>query len=104
MSFFHRVKRLLGMGGDEVECPSAGGEMISCQDALSFINEFIDGEVEGIPYDEVKAHFDVCQRCYPHLKLEESFRAALHQAAAADRPPEDLLQRVTDRLAEASSD
>jgi len=104
MSFLHRIKRLLGMGSGENGSGGAGGEMISCQDALSFIHEFIDGEVEGIPYDQVKAHFEVCQRCYPHLKLEESFRAALHRAGDADHAPEDLLQRVTDRLAEASSD
>ena len=47
--------------------------MISCEDALHRIHEFIDGELEDVSSEQVKAHFDVCGRCYPHLQLEESF-------------------------------
>ena len=77
---------------------------ISCKDALRFLYEFLDGELEGAPSDEVRAHFDVCQRCYPHLKLEASFRAALQRACGGPCAPAELKSRLMSALAEAGKD
>lgn len=79
-------------------------EMISCQDALRFLYEFLDGEMEGAPADQVRDHFDVCQRCYPHLRLEASFRAALQRACGGPCAPPDLKARLVSALAEAAKD
>lgn len=76
-------------------------DMISCQEALRFLYEFLDGELEGAPSDQVRAHFDVCQRCYPHLKLETSFRAALQRACGGPCAPPELKSRLLSALAEA---
>jgi len=75
-------------------------EMISCQDALRFLYEFLDGELEGASSAQVRAHFDVCQRCYPHLQLEASFRAALQRACGGPCAPEELKTRLLAALAE----
>lgn len=75
--------------------------MISCEEALALINEFIDGELEDVPYARVKAHYDVCRHCYPHLRLEESFRQAVRRAASRPHAPDDLRNRVQELLSEA---
>jgi anti-sigma factor (TIGR02949 family) len=103
MSIFNKLKRLFG--GDSPN--GANGqemEMISCEDALSLIHEFIDGELGDVSGEQVKAHFDVCKRCYPHLHLEESFRAAIHRAAARETASPELKTRLMAVLAEAGAE
>jgi len=75
--------------------------MISCKEALRFLYEFLDGELEDAPGDQVRAHFDVCQRCYPHLRLESSFRAVVQRACCGPSAPPELKSRLLAALAEA---
>jgi len=63
--------------------------------------EFLDGELEGAPSERVRAHFEVCQRCYPHLQLETSFRAAVQRACGGASAPPELRSRLIAALAEA---
>ena len=77
MSLFDRLKGLFGKAS-----PNGDAEMISCRDALVRVHEYLDGELDDMSEAQVKAHFDVCQRCYPHLQLEGAFREAIRRAAA----------------------
>lgn len=98
MSIFDRLKRLFGGGAmDEVE-------MIPCEEALRLVHDFIDGELEGVPHDQVRRHFEACQRCYPHLKLESAYREAVRRAAEGEKAPSELKSRVAAMLAEASTE
>jgi anti-sigma factor (TIGR02949 family) len=72
--------------------------MISCPDALARMYEFMDGELDGAVRDEVAAHFEVCARCYPHLRFEERFRRRVQEAARRPEVPEGLRSRVLDIL------
>lgn len=78
--------------------------MISCEDALRVVHEFLDGELQDVSPAEVQAHFDVCERCYPHLRLEESFRRAVRRAASGERAPPGLQARLVGLIAEAGSE
>lgn len=69
---------------------------ISCEEALRLVHDFIDGELEDVSRVEVEAHFEVCARCYPHLKLERSFREAVRRACARQTAPPKLRERVLD--------
>lgn len=95
MSLFDKIKGLLRRGD--------GDEMISCHDALRLVHEYIDGELEGVSEARVKAHFDVCQRCYPHLHLENAFREALRRGAGTETAPPELRSRLVELLAKADS-
>jgi mycothiol system anti-sigma-R factor len=97
MSFFERLKGIFGRGANGAGAP-VRPEMISCREALSVVYEFLDGELEDAAHERVKAHFDVCGRCYPHLKLEESFRAALRNAAVGASAPPELKARIGELL------
>ncbi len=94
MSLLERLKRLLGRARR-----GGGSEMISCEQALSAVYEYLDGELEAGPREQVEAHFDVCARCYPHLRLEESFRIALRGASGSVQSPPGLRERVMDLIA-----
>jgi anti-sigma factor (TIGR02949 family) len=74
---------------------------ISCEEALRLVNEFLDGELQGVSPEEVKAHFEVCRGCYPHLRFEQAFREALRRACAGQATPGDLKVRLERLLAEA---
>jgi anti-sigma factor (TIGR02949 family) len=120
MSFFDKLKALFGGGRSEggppdPESTSGGGDgmagegmagaagMISCEDALRLVHEFLDGELEDASATEVKQHFDMCQQCYPHLHLETAFREAVRRAFAGESAPPDLKAKVSALLAEEMS-
>lgn len=77
------------------------GGMISCEEALALVHEFIDGELGEVPHTRAQAHFDVCQGCYPHLRLEGAFRDAVQRAAEGQGAPPDLKEKLLEALAEA---
>jgi len=74
--------------------------MISCRDALDLIYEYLDGELEDVPEERVRAHFEACQRCFPRLKLEEAFRTAVQRATRGKAAPPELRSRVIALLTE----
>ena len=108
LMILNTIKRWMGFGsngssGDDPGRSAGGDEMISCEDALSRVYEYLDGELEGFTHAQVKAHFDVCRRCYPHLASEQSFKAALSRAVRGQRAPDELKDRVLQLLSRESS-
>ena len=81
-------------------CGSENG--ITCREAVTVVQEFLDGQLEGVSADQVREHFEICSRCYPHLKFERSFREALARATIGSSAPPDLRRRVVDLLAGVS--
>lgn len=102
MSIIDLLKRLLR--GTPSNGNGAASEGISCRDALALVNEYLDGELEDVSSQQVREHFDVCERCYPHLRLEESFRSAVYRASLGESAPPDLKNRVQALLAEIDPD
>ena len=100
-------------GVADAECAEAAGgggaggsgdEMIPCEEALRLVHEYLDGELENVPQDQVKRHFEVCGQCYPHLRLERSYREAVRRAAAGEAAPPELRERVGRLLTEAQAE
>lgn len=73
-------------------------EMISCEEALQLVQEFLDGELEGVSESDVKRHFDVCERCYPHLKFESAYRDAVCRAVKGQVAPPELKATVAELI------
>ncbi len=104
MNLFDRLKRLLagngassGVGGNGT--PSEASEPISCMDAMAKVQEYLDGELDGVSHEEVAQHFAICKRCYPHLRLEERFRELLLRSSEEETCPEHLREQVLQLLA-----
>lgn len=84
------LKRLFGRGAPQ--------EGIPCQEALARIQEFMDGEMDPAEAGNVEEHFELCTRCYPHLKLEEEFRRKVQCALKQPAVPPELRARVLEML------
>lgn len=82
-----------GSGGDAVEV-----EGFSCEEALSRVFEFLDGELPPGSHEAVAEHFRVCERCYPHLELERAFRETLQRALRNGTAPEAVRAQVIEML------
>ncbi len=67
---------------------------ISCQEALSAVYDYLDGELEGLSPEAVEEHFRICVGCYPHLLCEKAFKDALQRAAGGQRAPEGVRERI----------
>lgn len=83
---------------------SSCGDGIKCREAITVVQEFLDGTLEGVSAEQVREHFDVCSRCYPHLKFERSFREALARASRGEGAPPELKRRVADLLSGVGTD
>lgn len=83
---------------------SSCGDGITCREAIIVVQEFLDGTLEGVSDEQVRAHFDICSRCYPHLRFERSFREALARASRGESAPPELKRRVVDLLAGVGTD
>lgn len=107
MALIDRLKRMLGLGNGAAGNGHAGADdappMISCREALTVLYEYLDGELEDTSQEQVRVHFDVCSKCYPHLKLEESFRSAVRRAGQGEAAPETLKNRLHELLAETDA-
>lgn len=127
MSIFDSIRRLFdgwsdgdrpsdraGAPGDEVGSDASNGaaevgpdtsrgddDMLACEEALRLVNEYLDGELEDVPRSQVRRHFEMCARCYPHLKFEGAYREAVRRAAAGESAPPELRAKVSRLLAEA---
>lgn len=100
------LRRLLGAGPprQEQERGACREEEIPCREALALLHEYLDRELTGEEHDRVKAHFDICSRCYPKLRTEESFRLAVRKAARGQTAPEGLRHRLRATLARIESE
>lgn len=108
MGLFDGLKRMLGLtpegpgsngrNGDRGGVPDV--EMITCEEALARVHDFLDGELGDVPASEVRVHFEMCERCYPHLRLEELYRETMQRAAGRATAPDELKERVAALLAE----
>jgi mycothiol system anti-sigma-R factor len=110
MSLIDRLSRLLGYAGslshqvtEDGEC-SRGCKSITCLEALGRVQEYLDGELDGVSHEEVAHHFSVCKACYPHLRLEERFLDLVHRSETGESCPEHLRTQVMALLAAESGD
>jgi mycothiol system anti-sigma-R factor len=112
MSFLDRIRRIFGGGPDDgpgiADAHGAGHghdpASPGCQEALSLLYDYLDGELEGVPLERVKAHFEVCKMCYPHLRFEEAFRSAIQRAGRGDKAPAELKAHLLELLESAGTE
>lgn len=110
MSFFDRIRRIFGghSSGDHGNTHGPGDGhgpgSTGCHEALSLLYDYLDGELEGVPLERVKAHFEVCKMCYPHLRFERAFRSAIRRAGRGETAPAELKAHLLELLESTSSE
>lgn len=76
----------------------SGIRMVSCEHALERMFEYLDGELDGVSEREIREHFRICKECYPKLRFEEAFLAALQRARDGARAPESVRSKILEAL------
>ncbi len=79
-------------------------EMISCDEALERLFEYLDGELEDETEEKVARHFEICRRCYPRLSFEKAFQDALHRVKQGEEAPREVKDRVLEILSQEGFD
>lgn len=108
--FLERLKRFVtgdGVGrGDSVPPEDSGGardgceeiEEISCEEAVSRVYEFLDGELEDAKEERIRCHVLKCERCYPYFNWERVFLANVREKGAVPRANPELKEKVRELL------
>ncbi len=83
--------------------PEGAGErdMISCQEALERVYEYLDGELDASGRGRVREHITVCQECYPFFDFERLFLDFIREKGFRSEPNEELLRKVRAILRES---
>ncbi len=74
---------------------------ITCRQAMARVYEYLDGELDAVEHEEVRAHLEKCRRCYPHFDFERMFLDYVHEVGARDTARPGLEERVRQLLATA---
>ena len=73
--------------------------MIPCEQALRILFEYLDGELEDVPAEEVRRHLEICRQCYPRVRFERAFLELLDRVGGGGSVPPALRGRVLATLA-----
>jgi len=73
-------------------------ETLSCQQAVDRVYEYLDGELDAETTERVRAHLEVCKKCYPYFNFERIFLDHIRSRSLGSEQNERLEQRVLDAL------
>jgi anti-sigma factor (TIGR02949 family) len=78
----------------------AKGNGIDCHEVMQRLYEYLDEEIESAELVErIRAHLEICQRCYPQYRFERAFLRFLQHSRVAAAPTE-LRRRIFERILE----
>jgi mycothiol system anti-sigma-R factor len=71
---------------------------VPCSEVLARVYSYIDGELDGAGYAEIRQHLDECGPCLREFGLEEVVKKLVHKHCGRDLVPSDLRARVLVRI------
>ncbi|MFO7589140.1 MAG: zf-HC2 domain-containing protein [Gemmatimonadota bacterium] len=77
--------------------------MISCDEAMRRLWEFLDAELGPEEEAEVQRHLEVCEKCYPQYDFQRAYFRFMHRVAEGERATPAFRRRLFRRLLEAQS-
>lgn len=75
----------------------------NCQEALTKLEAFLDGELPDHTVTDISQHLADCYPCADRADFESQLRAIIKRGCA-ERAPDSLVTRIRTHLAELSSD
>lgn len=85
-------------GHDHGAMPKA--PMIDCETVMRQLWDYLDGELTAERADQIRAHIEMCKRCYPQYEFERSFLDALAARQRTHSDPERLRTQLMAALVE----
>lgn len=69
-----------------------------CREVLARVYSYLDGEMEGGGYAEIREHLDECGPCLREYGLEEVVKRLVHKHCGHDAVPSELRAKVLSRI------
>jgi mycothiol system anti-sigma-R factor len=69
-----------------------------CSEVLARVYSYLDGEMEGGGYTEIRVHLDECGPCLREYGLEEAVKRLVHKHCGHDTVPAELRAKVLSRI------
>jgi mycothiol system anti-sigma-R factor len=76
--------------------------MIPCDQVIAKLWEYLDGELAGVDSEHVRAHLDVCSRCFPQYEFQGAYKVFVRRSAQQEIPPA-LRRRIFAAILEEES-
>ena len=74
--------------------------MISCEEAMARLWEFLDGELEDAEAGAVRKHLEVCRRCYPKFDFQKAWFEHVRRASRPIEMSDDTRRRLFQSILE----
>lgn len=69
-----------------------------CSEVLARVASYIDGELEGADFTQIRQHLDECGPCLREYGLEEVVKKLVHKHCGSEQVPTGLRSRVLTRI------
>jgi len=93
----------MGRGGAEEGAGEAGRpsvDQVSCEEALTHLFEYLDGELGTELQEGIHDHLELCQECYPFFNFERLFLDYIQERGLDAHCDEDFVRKVRTLLSE----
>jgi mycothiol system anti-sigma-R factor len=71
---------------------------VPCSEVLERLYTYLDGEIEGLGYEQIRVHLDECGPCLREYGLEEAVKRLVQKCCAAEAAPSELRVKVMSRI------
>jgi mycothiol system anti-sigma-R factor len=75
-----------------------------CTEVLARVYSYLDGELDQGGCHAVREHLDECGPCLREYGLEEAVKKLVHKSCGCDPVPDDLRDKVLDRIQKVISE
>ena len=77
---------------------SGAEPVISCEEAMERVYEYLDGELDPDWTEKVRHHVEICRKCYPYFNFERVFLDHVRSRRLHPEHSERLEERIRDAL------
>ena len=71
---------------------------VPCSEVLARLYSYLDNEIEGQGYDQIRQHLDECGPCLREYGLEDVVKRLVHKCCGAETAPSELRVKVLVRI------
>lgn len=71
---------------------------VPCSEVLALVYDYIDGELEGTGFAQIRQHLDECGPCLREYGLEEVVKRLVHKTCGSEPAPSELRRKVLVRI------
>lgn len=90
------LDRLTGRGDASapVAPPAGMAPMLDCESVMRQLWDYLDGELTTDRKSVIRTHLELCKRCHPQYRFEQSFLDAVAASAPAHSNPDRLRAKL----------